>query len=162
MRLMGIYSKNRYEWFMADWACLLFGLVSVPFYDTLGLENLSYCLNITQLTSLFVSADTAKTLLKLKDIGNLRTLVVFDKLDADTEKGLLSLKLSIIPFVDLLSEGSKIMNITNDNIKYKPDDCYTFSFTSGTTGPPKGAMISHRNTLAFIKGLKDHKDIAIG
>jgi long-chain acyl-CoA synthetase len=159
MRLMGIYAKNRYEWFIADWACLLFGIVSVPLYDTLGIENLSYCLNITKITSIFVSADTAKTLLKLKDHGNLRTLVAFDKLDAETETGLHSLKLNVVYFADLLSEGSKLTHITNEHVKYKPDDCYTFSFTSGTTGPPKGAMISHKNTLAFIKGILDHSDL---
>lgn len=66
MKLMGIYSKNRYEWILADQACLHFGIVMVPLYDTLGIENLSYCLNLTQVTSLFVSADTVKILLKLK------------------------------------------------------------------------------------------------
>lgn len=37
MKLMGIYSKNRYEWFLADLACLHFGIVTVPLYDTLGI-----------------------------------------------------------------------------------------------------------------------------
>lgn len=45
MKLIGIYSKNRYEWFISDWACALFGITSVPLYDTLGVENLTYCLN---------------------------------------------------------------------------------------------------------------------
>lgn len=36
MKLIGIYSKNRYEWFVADWACVQFGITSVPLYDTLG------------------------------------------------------------------------------------------------------------------------------
>lgn len=36
MEFVGVYSKNRYEWFMFDWACVLFGITSVPLYDTLG------------------------------------------------------------------------------------------------------------------------------
>jgi len=47
MDLIGIYSKNRYEWFVTDWACVTFGFTTVPLYDTLGIENLSYCLNQT-------------------------------------------------------------------------------------------------------------------
>jgi long-chain acyl-CoA synthetase len=47
MRLVGIYARNRYEWFVTDWACIQFGLTSVPLYDTLGVDNLSYCLRQT-------------------------------------------------------------------------------------------------------------------
>ena len=35
-----------------------------------------------------------------------------------------------------------------------PEQCFTFSYTSGTTGPPKAAMLSQNNFLAFIAGLK--------
>jgi len=80
MKLIGIYAKNRYEWFITDWACIHFGYTSVPLYDTLGIENLSYCLNQTEMTTLFVSAATIKQILGLKDIGKLRTLISYDKI----------------------------------------------------------------------------------
>lgn len=44
MKLIGIFSKNRYEWVAADMACMLYGLTIVPLYDTLGIDNLTYCL----------------------------------------------------------------------------------------------------------------------
>lgn len=37
MKLVGIFSKNRYEWIVADVACMLYGLTIVPLYDTLGI-----------------------------------------------------------------------------------------------------------------------------
>jgi long-chain acyl-CoA synthetase len=80
MKLVGIYSKNRYEWFVTDWACALTGITTVPLYDTLGVENISYCLNQTEITTLFVSAVTVNTLLALKDFGKLKTLITFDEL----------------------------------------------------------------------------------
>lgn len=55
MNFVGIYSKNRKEWFVFDWGCVLFGITSVPLYDTLGVENLSYCLKMTEFTTLFIS-----------------------------------------------------------------------------------------------------------
>lgn len=36
MPLIGIYSKNRYEWIVTDWALVNFNITSVPLYDTLG------------------------------------------------------------------------------------------------------------------------------
>lgn len=37
MKLIGIFAKNRYEWIVADIACMLYGLTIVPLYDTLGI-----------------------------------------------------------------------------------------------------------------------------
>jgi long-chain acyl-CoA synthetase len=80
MKLVGIYSRNRYEWFVTDWACAMLGITTVPLYDTLGVENISYCLNQTDLNTLFVTAATVNTLLSLKDLGKLRTLICYDEL----------------------------------------------------------------------------------
>lgn len=64
-----------------DFACSLFGLTSVPLYDTLGLENLTYCLKQTEMTTLFLSEATLKILMGLKDHGNLKNVVLYDKVD---------------------------------------------------------------------------------
>ncbi len=78
MKFVGVYSKNRTEWMLIDWACILYGITSVPLYDTLGIENLSYCFNHTQMTTLFCSGETAETLPKLKDFGRLKNIVLMD------------------------------------------------------------------------------------
>lgn len=36
LRLLAIFSKNRVEWGLTDWACLLYGITTIPLYDTLG------------------------------------------------------------------------------------------------------------------------------
>jgi long-chain acyl-CoA synthetase len=61
-------------------------------------------------------------------------------------------------YEDLIKEGASLKPI-NVEAKTKPDDCYTFSYTSGTTGPPKGAMLSHKNVLSFVASLKYESDL---
>ena len=80
MELIGIYAKNSLEWFETDWACALFGMTSVPLYDTLGKENLIYCLKQTGMTTLFLTAACFKVLMTLEDTCSLQTLVCYDHL----------------------------------------------------------------------------------
>lgn len=102
MKLIGIFSKNRYEWLATDWACILFGLTTVPLYDTLGIENISYCLNQTEMTTIFATLTTIKILLKLKDVGRLNTIISYDDLDGETINKLRGLNIRVVLFSELI------------------------------------------------------------
>lgn len=45
MKVIGIYSKNRIEWNETDMGCVLYGITTIPLYDTLGPESISYVLD---------------------------------------------------------------------------------------------------------------------
>ena len=77
------------------------------------------------------------------------------------EKGLRSKNIELFYFADIITEGAKIKDVDNSSVVVKSDDCYTFSYTSGTTGPPKGAMLSHKNALAFARSAGMHTDLAL-
>ncbi len=62
----------------------MYGLTVVPFYDTLGPDSITYILNHTSLTTIFISGDCAKTLSKTKDLGKLKQIVLFDQIDQET------------------------------------------------------------------------------
>ena len=47
-----------------------------------------------------------------------------------------------------------MIDYNTEEYKVLPDDCLTFSYTSGTTGPPKGVMLSHKNLASFIAAEK--------
>jgi len=64
-------------------ACMLYGMTIVPLYDTLGIDNLTYCLEHSGIKTLFVTSGTIKTILGLKGHGNLENLISFDPLTAD-------------------------------------------------------------------------------
>ena len=52
-------------------------------------------------------------------------------------------------------------DVDNSHVKTTPNDCYTFCYTSGTTGPPKGAMLSHGNLVAFLTSGANHVDLEV-
>ena len=86
LKFVGIFSKNRAEWSVVDAACMLCNLVSIPIYDTLGDENITYVLKHVSLKTLFVNDGAIKALRKTKDLASLKTLVAFDPIDADSLK----------------------------------------------------------------------------
>jgi long-chain acyl-CoA synthetase len=76
LRLLGVYMRNRQEFYLADMACLLYGITCVPLYDTLGTGNLSYCLGHSNISSCICGASNAKTLLSLDDVANLKNIIL--------------------------------------------------------------------------------------
>ena len=71
MSFVGIFSKNRVEWSIVDIAGILFKLVTIPIYDTLGDENISYVLKHCSLKAVFVDNNAIKSLRKTSDLNKL-------------------------------------------------------------------------------------------
>lgn len=64
MQMVGIFAKNRSEWLILDVANFMYGYTMVPLYETLGPENISFCLNHSGLYNVFAQESSVNTLLK--------------------------------------------------------------------------------------------------
>lgn len=100
-----------------------------------------------------MTASTIKTILGLKGHGNLENLICFDNLPVEIENDLKNHKFKVFHFSDVVNNTQMV---DHQQIKVTPKNCLTFSYTSGTTGPPKGAMLSHGNFMAFLSSLQMH------
>ena len=158
IKFVGIHSKNTTHWILLDIANMLFGYTTMPLYDTLGEEAVDFMLQDTETTTLFISADQIKKHAKRIKSGaapHLKNLVIMDEavLDEDDLKDLQGI--SWYKWSQLLEEGHK--NI-RPYPKVVPQDVLCFSYTSGTTGTPKGAMICHKNMMALLGGAEESLD----
>uniref|UniRef100_A0A8C1SCJ9 Long-chain-fatty-acid--CoA ligase n=1 Tax=Cyprinus carpio TaxID=7962 RepID=A0A8C1SCJ9_CYPCA len=158
---VGIFAQNRPEWVITELACYTFSMALVPLYDTLGLEAMVHILKLAEISMVVCDKeDKAESLLKIKEKGvtpALSCLVLFNPFSAA-----------------LLERGRKcgveILQLSGGVVGYliclclhwlqppKPQDLAVVCFTSGTTGKPKGAMITHgniaSNTSSVIKILE--------
>ncbi|XP_066499414.1 long-chain-fatty-acid--CoA ligase 1 [Hoplias malabaricus] len=148
-QFVGIFAQNRPEWMIAELACYTFSMAVVPLYETLGLEAMVHILNLAEITLVICDKEEkAESLLANKETGvtpALSCLVLFNPIGAAlVERG----KNCGVEILHL----SQIMDLGRENLRAplppQPQDLAVVCFTSGTTGKPKGAMITHGNIAA--------------
>ena len=150
-RFLGIYSKNNKEWLFSLYGAARNSISIVTIYDTLGQKAIEYILEQTQLTTIVIEVKVLKRIYEIyknNKISNVKNLIVIEKEDdEETAKILENCGLNIYSWEEVYEKGKNegqnvILNMPN------PDDIALINYTSGTTGEPKGAKISHRNLLS--------------
>ncbi|XP_027693198.1 long-chain-fatty-acid--CoA ligase 1 isoform X2 [Vombatus ursinus] len=152
----GIFAQNRPEWVIVEQSCYTYSMVVVPLYDTLGNEAITYVINKAELSLVFVDKPEKANLL-LESVENkltpgLKVIVIMDPFDSDlVERGKKC-------GVDIMSmKALEDLGRTNRRKPKPPSpgDLAVICFTSGTTGNPKGALLTHQNIVsdcsAFVK-----------
>ncbi|CAK9163063.1 unnamed protein product [Ilex paraguariensis] len=149
----GIYGANCAEWIMSMEACNAHGLFCVPLYDTLGAGAVEFIISHAEVTIAFVEEKKIPELLKTfpNTTKYLRTIVSFGKVTPEQSEEVEKFGLVIYSWDDFLLLGeNKHFDLP---VKKKSDIC-TIMYTSGTTGEPKGVMVSNNSIVTLIAGVK--------
>jgi long-chain acyl-CoA synthetase len=151
--MIAILSTNRTEWLVGDLAALAIGCPSVPIYpSSIGIQ-VQYILEHSGCKA--VLAEDLSQLHKLLEIRDqcpaLEHIIVLDGDGVTGQDGIIAWSELVQRGRDAGAEGQAAVETQVD--ANDPAGLATIVYTSGTTGPPKGAMISHRNMMAMAESL---------
>ena len=140
---VAILAGTRPEWTLADLGTLCAGATVVPIYQTNSPEECEYILAHAGVRAIF--CEDAEQVAKIAQVREgcpaLEHVIVFD----GTARGAVTL-------AALRAGGAETGDavVAERLAGVSPDDVATIVYTSGTTGPPKGCVISHYNLLATV------------
>ena len=140
--------NNRPEWNYFDMAICLIGAVQVPVYPTISDEHLRYIFNDATITGLVVNDSLVWGRIKpvIREIPSVKTIISIDNTDGITNLDYLLKKYQ--PYYP----ASKVIEISRN---IQPHDLFSINYTSGTTGRPKGVMLSHQNLVSNFTALTE-------
>ncbi|KAF9616371.1 hypothetical protein IFM89_029625 [Coptis chinensis] len=148
----GIYGANSPEWIMSMEACNAHGIYCVPLYDTLGAGAVQFIINHAEISIAFIEEKNIPEVLKTfpHTTEYLKTLVSFGEVTPEQREEVQKFGLAIYSWAEFLQLGNSEQF---DLPVLKKEDICTIMYTSGTTGEPKGVMISNDAILTLIAGV---------
>ena len=145
-----ILSENRPEWGMADVAIQSVGAWTVPIYPSLPEEDIRLiCKNCEPVVCIVSTEDQLRKLLAISaSIPSILSMLVMEPLSRQDAL--------LIPWAKALEKGRELEPRLRDlrehrRSQIRPEHTATLLYTSGTTGEPKGVMLSHRNFLSNVQ-----------
>lgn len=156
MTLIGLYVRNCMEWFIAEHAIFCVAGATVPFYDTLGPESVGFILEQTGTKTVVASRSELERLCKVKKSGqcpHFEYVVLVDGVVPEADAMAKEAGLTVMSFAKVEAIGAQTIATTgHEHRPPSPKDMFTFCYTSGTTGNPKGAILTHENIVSAMAG----------
>lgn len=155
--LIGLIADNRKEWLQADMGIMAIGAVDVPRGCDATILDLEAIFTITEAKYIVTenSAQVKKILSIWEKIKFVQKIIVFDEPSEEVVKEAKEKNIEIYSFAEMLKLGQtfRIENkdeVENELEKGQSSELACVIFTSGTTGTPKGVMLTHGNFLAQL------------
>ncbi|KAK3315274.1 hypothetical protein B0H66DRAFT_338977 [Apodospora peruviana] len=164
---VGLWAQNRPEWQITELACLSQSLYPISLYETLGPEATEYIINHSSLSVIACSLPHIPTLLKLAPrVPSLKLIISLDPLDAGEPAGhskaaILNSTAAAVGIQIISMEEVEAIGAKSGRGMRPPrrDDILTINYTSGTTGDPKGVLLTHANGVAGITAARSNESI---
>ncbi|WEK43879.1 MAG: class I adenylate-forming enzyme family protein [Candidatus Sphingomonas colombiensis] len=137
---VAIAMRNYPEWLLAYWACVSIGVAAVGMNAWWTSEEMAYALADSQPKVLFVDAERLARLRERPELSPAIHLVAVRLSDAE-----LAVAPDVTPWARVIAHGGAMPEVSVD-----PDDDACIFYTSGTTGFPKGAQLTHRGCLTNL------------
>lgn len=136
-------THNRPEWNFIDMGMMQVGVIHVPIYPTISLDEYRYILNHSDVKAIFISDKLLHAKLEdlLKSIPAIGQVFTFNEVEG-VENWTMVKELGRKRYDELIGEVERIKT------SISPDEMATLIYTSGTTGSSKGVMLSHRNIVS--------------
>ena len=166
---VGLISDNRFEWLQASMGIMALGAADVPRGCDASERDLAYILSFADCKTVVVENSTQ--VLKItgikKSLPHLKHFICFEDVDENIKKQCKSEKIQVFGFNDTLAAGQTYRKkhpgkIEAELDKGKAEDIACIIFTSGTTGEPKGVMLTHGNFLAQLDELPERINLSPG
>uniref|UniRef100_A0A6Q2ZCR6 Long-chain-fatty-acid--CoA ligase n=1 Tax=Esox lucius TaxID=8010 RepID=A0A6Q2ZCR6_ESOLU len=142
------------QWIISEQACYTYSMVVVPLYDTLGPESLTFIIKRADISTVLCDKQNkAEILLENCEKGEtpgLKTIILMDAFDTELIARGKKCNVDILSLQEVEVLGKSNLH---QPVPPKPEDLSIICFTSGTTGDPKGAMLTHENVVADAAGV---------
>lgn len=159
---IAIYAESSREWLLSCHGCFLQNLTVITCYASLGTDELLHCLAETKVSVVIADRKLVRQLLPLATkLPHLKYIIL---LDGPSNEEVTVGRIQLVEYKSVLTNGT----IQSCNFHTPvPEDTAFIMYTSGSTGLPKGVIISHHNVMSALWGIQQrvkvtNKDVYMG